>query len=382
MALRWRSDSLDGDRLVELYQRKDGDLAAKCSSGRNDKRVRSSLSVHIYGLQRRQNVDVSRHEYDHGLEELKKSHLENMAELERMYISPWEEDEDGRLRRDGDKSAIRASSACRKLQRINSQEELDFPETSSGSDQSELSAEDGRRETTPDAPRRTSTPGQTFDGESSLSPEDMMMIRQHLGVRSSSSGPNPQSGLLRQRGSNGRPGNSKVTVPRPFQMMLREVRKVRTRSELELENALLRRELDELRECQKKFRASPAPAHVRLPLYDIIGRRPPRPFHFLERERKKSEAKMAADLAGAGGPQGGRRAFAARRVPVSRSASGARSQRSSPTPSGAPDPRRKSDAYRPQRAPSPKAAEKQPEVSIELVKPGEWAHVDPMSNGK
>ncbi|XP_061546532.1 protein FAM161A-like isoform X1 [Phycodurus eques] len=322
MALRWRSDSLDGDRLVEIYQRKDGDLAAKCSSGRNDKRVRSSLSVHIYGLQRRQNVDVSRPEYDHGLEELKKSHLENMAQLERMYISPWEEDEDGRLRRDGDKSSIR---------------------------------------------------------ESSLSPEDMMMIRQHLGVRSSSSGPNPQSGLLRQRGSNGRPGNSKVTVPRPFQMMLREVRKVRTRSELELENALLRRELDELRECQKKFRASPAPAHVRLPLYDIIGRR--RPFHFLERERKKSEAKMAADPAGAGGPQGGRRAFAARRVPVSRSASDAQTQRSSPAPSGAPGPRRNSDADRPQRAPSPKAEKKQPEVSVELVKPGEWAHVGLMRNG-
>ncbi|XP_061546533.1 protein FAM161B-like isoform X2 [Phycodurus eques] len=268
---------------------------------------------------------------------------------------------------------------CRKLQRISSQEELDFHETSSGSDQSELSAEDGRRETTPDAPRVTSTPGQTFDGESSLSPEDMMMIRQHLGVRSSSSGPNPQSGLLRQRGSNGRPGNSKVTVPRPFQMMLREVRKVRTRSELELENALLRRELDELRECQKKFRASPAPAHVRLPLYDIIGRR--RPFHFLERERKKSEAKMAADPAGAGGPQGGRRAFAARRVPVSRSASDAQTQRSSPAPSGAPGPRRNSDADRPQRAPSPKAEKKQPEVSVELVKPGEWAHVGLMRNG-
>ena len=38
--------------------------------------------------------------------------------------------------------SLSSSGSTRRLQRINSQEELDFHETSSGSDQSELSGED------------------------------------------------------------------------------------------------------------------------------------------------------------------------------------------------------------------------------------------------
>ncbi|XP_061693046.1 protein FAM161A-like [Syngnathoides biaculeatus] len=293
MALRCSCDSPDGPRLAEIY-RKDSDVDPKCPSGggRNRRRVRSSLSVHIFGLQRQPNrVDVS------GPEELRKAHVENTARLERMDIAPhWGEEERERRRAAGDETSVR------KLQRIDSQEELDFRETSSGSD---LSAEDGGRER---------TPGENLRRESSLSPEDATTIRRHFGVRPGSSTPDPQRGLLRQRGFAGRPGNSKVTVPRPFQMMLREVRKGRTRSELELENALLRRELDELRECQKKFRASPAPAHVRRPQRDAAGRRAPPPFRFQESERKKREAETAADPAGVRGEEDGRR-------PVSRSAS-------------------------------------------------------------
>lgn len=143
-------------------------------------------------------------------------------------------------------------------------------------------------------------------------------------------------------------------MPRPFQMMLREEerkrQKVRTRSEVELENTLLRRELEELQECQKKFRASPAPPHTHLPLYEVISQRSigradqirrssggssssrsssgsdsssgrvcdsaPQPFHFLEREKRKREAKMAAQLSRAG-PGEGRQAFRARPVPRS-----------------------------------------------------------------
>lgn len=133
--------------------------------------------------------------------------------------------------------------------------------------------------------------------------------------------------------------NSKVTVPRPFKMMLREEERkkhrVRTRSEIELENTLLKRELEELRECQKKFTASPAPAHIHLPLYEIISARPrsrnssdhfretnqertkvtPKPFKFLERERRKREAKIAAELVKFG--QKDQRAFKARALPSS-----------------------------------------------------------------
>lgn len=98
----------------------------------------------------------------------------------------------------------------------------------------------------------------------------------------------------------------KMTIPKPFHMTLREAQRqkhgIRTRTEVELENAELRRQLEELKECQKKFRASPVPAHVYLPLYDELkdqkrnikekehpNQTVPKPFSFLERERLKKE---------------------------------------------------------------------------------------------
>lgn len=106
----------------------------------------------------------------------------------------------------------------------------------------------------------------------------------------------------------------RVTVPKPFQMTLREAerrkRGIKTRSEIELENAELRRQLEDLIECQRKFRASPVPAHVHLPLYEELQERKEerrrstrereeqhlriiqKPFSFLERERLKKEQKQ------------------------------------------------------------------------------------------
>lgn len=110
------------------------------------------------------------------------------------------------------------------------------------------------------------------------------------------------------------PWKHRVTVPKPFQMMLREAerrkRGIKTRAEIELENAELRRQLEELTECQRKFRASPIPAHVHLPLYEELQERKEerqrrnreqkdqhlqttqKPFSFLERERLKKEQKQ------------------------------------------------------------------------------------------
>lgn len=101
----------------------------------------------------------------------------------------------------------------------------------------------------------------------------------------------------------------RVTVPKPFQMTFREAERrkkgIKSRSEIEHENADLRRQVEELTECQRKFRASPAPAHVRLPLYEELQERDEerrglhrlhtsqRPFSFLERERLKREQKEA-----------------------------------------------------------------------------------------
>lgn len=230
--------------------------------------------------------------------------------------------------------------------------------------------------------------------------------------------PKPQGCLSRQTGVRVR-SNSKVTVPKPFQMMLREEErkrhKVLTRSEIELENTLLRRELEELQECQKKFRASPAPAHIHMPLYEMISHRfsqrsnpsrsssnksnrdtkrnqasnaaSPQPFHFLERERRKREAKIVAEL-GKLGPKEERRAFKARPMPSSvygtrhRADTKNTSRRSQfltwtlerEATEGQSDPNSdlESDSSpascRPQRCPSSKPVKKQIALSIEMVK--------------
>ncbi|NXJ50243.1 F161A protein, partial [Spizaetus tyrannus] len=103
----------------------------------------------------------------------------------------------------------------------------------------------------------------------------------------------------------------KVTVPKPFRMTIREARKkeqnVKSKSQIEMENNILKKQLEEEAECQKKFRANPVPAAVFLPLYhEILQRNEERrrsvkersklkllasqkPFKFLEREKQRNE---------------------------------------------------------------------------------------------
>lgn len=106
------------------------------------------------------------------------------------------------------------------------------------------------------------------------------------------------------------PPRPRTTVPKPFQMTLRESerrrRGIKSRAEVEMENRELRRQLEELTECQKKFRASPLPAHIYLPEYAELQEQRrrlqllesqslttvPKPFRFLERERLKKEQRQ------------------------------------------------------------------------------------------
>ncbi|XP_051276659.1 protein FAM161A-like [Dicentrarchus labrax] len=450
MALMYRSTSLENKELMALYggERdhyfdRDEDFTSEeydleCSQEeRGGRSVRRSLSLEIYGLQREQHVYFSNQEYYRRLEELKSAHLRNMAELERMYISQGrerhgEECDEGLGRGENREARLSISSGpARKLQRINSQEELDFHDTSSGSDQSELYGVDSLGELELDNPRETGQE-QTFGRDILLSPEEMTTQKQFR-FQPKASYLKPQGRLSRQTGVRVRP-NSKVTVPKPFQMMLREEErkrhKVRTRSEIELENTLLRQELEELQECQKKFRASPAPAHIHLPLYEIISRRcgqksnrsrsnsnncntkrnqasatdSPQPFHFLERERRKREAKIVAEL-GKMGLKEERQAFKAKPMPSS--VYGNRHRADTKTggrrkflsiytqereaTEGQSDPNSdlepdvlytKCDASldpcRLQRCPSSKPVKKQIELSIEMVKEREWSHTEPL----
>lgn len=68
--------------------------------GKGAKSYRSSLSLEIYGLRREQQVYFSNQEYYSRLEELKRTHLRNMADLEKMYISQERVLEEGHGRGD------------------------------------------------------------------------------------------------------------------------------------------------------------------------------------------------------------------------------------------------------------------------------------------
>ncbi|KAM4729328.1 protein FAM161A [Anableps anableps] len=425
MSVMYRSPALENNELMalygeerEIYFEKDEDCISEendqdseCSEDGSGDRG-NSLSLEIYGLQKEERVYFSNQEYYRRLEELKSAHLRNMADLERMYISQGldrhegrEDDEGlGRGRNNEEKQTFRkgngtlfGSGPTRRLQRINSQEELDFRDTSSGSDQSELSGEDFLGELGWTSNQRT------FQRKIMHSPEHMM-AKKNFRFQPKASCPKPQRRLSYQTGARAQ-SNSKVTVPKPFQMMLREEERkrhrVRTRSEVELENTLLRRELEELRECQKKFRASPAPAHIHLPLYEIISRRPrgrgsfnnipersQEPFQFLGREKKKREARIAAEL-GNFGRREERQGFKATPLPSSvyhsrhakspnchhqlqtvfmmeREATEAQSDQSSDLEQDAQQSDGSLNFRRPQRGSSIKSVRKQIELSIEM----------------
>uniref|UniRef100_A0A3Q3XFD5 Protein FAM161A n=1 Tax=Mola mola TaxID=94237 RepID=A0A3Q3XFD5_MOLML len=220
-------------------------------------------------------IFFSNEEYYSKLEELKKAHLRTMAELENMYRRKLLLKSTERLDADG--------TGCRWVEKSHSAVEL-----RRGCGRSDSSDED-------------EAVGNDVEKGLLFSPKEHIKNMWRDFQRGSADG-EPE------------PWKHRVTVPKPFQMMLREDerrrRGLKTRSEVELENAELRRQLEELTECQKKFRASPVPAHVHLPLYEELQERNgerqrrlrpredqhlrsvPKPFSFLERERLKKDQKQ------------------------------------------------------------------------------------------
>ncbi|XP_059929411.1 protein FAM161A-like [Gadus macrocephalus] len=388
-------------------------------------------------------VYFSNQEYYWRLEELKKTHLRNMAELEKMYIGRSEGGQQNYqhglgLGGGGNSLTEEQAAPTRRLQRINSQEELDFHDTSSGSDQSELSnVQDsvGELEMFMDCLAGIPSQDTTFGRDRLVNPEAGRLQFFLQASRNNADRLKPKPALSQSamsRSGMSRSGmvawakpTSKPTVPKPFRMMLREEerkrRQVRTRSEVELENTLLRRELEELRECRKKFRASPAPAHTHLSLYEVIGRGATQrsraetscdranpatglmqPFSFLERERRKKEARIVAEL-GNLCPKEVSCTFKARPLPCSVYGSSRQRGVHSPeaktkSPSKSPFATSKSQADKgsldeiqheavrgrlPERSwisgrcSVNKSVKKHMEVSIEMVKEREWSHVHP-----
>ncbi|KAM3842514.1 protein FAM161A [Diretmus argenteus] len=244
-------------------------------------------------------IFFSNEEYYSKLEELKKAHLRTMAELESMYRKKLQ-------LKPGPPWAKSSPASCR-LRKCYSAVEL-----RRGSGQSDTSEEEGAANNMEKGLR--CSPKEHIKNmwqDFRLSP------RNHRPSCSSiQSLPGDQrrpEGKKRQgcKDAKREPWKHRMTVPKPFHMTLREADRrrhgVKTRSQVELENAELRRQLEELTECQRKFRASPVPAHVHLPLFGELQERDQerrrtmrereeqllrtagKPFSFLERERLKKE---------------------------------------------------------------------------------------------
>ncbi|NXQ80680.1 F161A protein, partial [Nyctibius grandis] len=146
----------------------------------------------------------------------------------------------------------------------------------------------------------------------------------------------PSSPAFRMKQKKQKAWSPKVTVPQPFQMTIREARKkeqnIKSKSQIEMENNLLKKQLEEEAECQKKFRANPVPAAVFLPLYhDIVQQNEERrravkersklkllasqkPFKFIEREKQRSEIREM-QLRNLSAPEKKTKPFRAKPVP-------------------------------------------------------------------
>uniref|UniRef100_A0A3B3Y5L1 Protein FAM161A n=1 Tax=Poecilia mexicana TaxID=48701 RepID=A0A3B3Y5L1_9TELE len=247
-------------------------------------------------------IFFSNEEYYSKLEELKKAHLRTMAELESMYQQKLQLRSMDPL----DMVIFTRSVSCKHNVSHSAVELRWISGQSDSSDENE-------------AWSNTVEKGLLFSPKEYIKNmwKDFKIPSNSHRMSSSSlhSAPGDQRRLRRRRDkSEQEDGKPSVTVPKPFHMTLREAerlkRGVKTRSEVERENMELKRQLEELTECQKQFRASPVPAHVHLPVYEEMQERNKeqrrsmrdretrhlralqKPFSFLERERLKKEQKQ------------------------------------------------------------------------------------------
>lgn len=113
---------------------------------------------------------------------------------------------------------------------------------------------------------------------------------------------------------------NRVTVPRPFSMTLREANRTprKTKVAIEMEQKKVAKQLEEELECQKKFKATPPPAHIFLPMFEEImeGQETKRrmihetgeellksiqePFEFVLREEEKDSQKRTTSASANG----------------------------------------------------------------------------------
>ncbi|KAJ6659603.1 hypothetical protein lerEdw1_018572 [Lerista edwardsae] len=275
---------------------------------------------------------LSNQEYYIKLEELKNAHLETMAKLESMYqnklhlkdVQPIANVDVSRSM--SCRSAWDKSSFCpQNMRRSLSEPSLNDSFHSDASDVSdtELEVEDNYSE----------DGSLTFDKEHTRnawdgsSQEDYSPSIKNISLKSQT---------LKKSSRKPKKWFPVLTVPKPFQMTIREAKKkqqnIKSKSQIELENNLLKKQLEEEAECQKKFRANPVPAFVYVPLYHEIMQQSEerrksvrerrkeillasqKPFQFIEREAQKKEMQKM-QLKDLGEPAKKAKVFKAKPVP-------------------------------------------------------------------
>ncbi|KAM9562173.1 protein FAM161A isoform 1-T1 [Guaruba guarouba] len=246
----------------------------------------------------------SNQEYYLKLQELKNAHLETMAKLESMYRDKL------RLNREQPlgKGSAAAGMCCRPTWEKSSYQPLHLHTSFSDSDLSDAlssSVSEGSDRELAFEENRSETPS------SALAKHRIETMWDGFSVEDYIPRTKPSSPACRTTQKKQKAWSPKVTVPKPFQMTLREARKkeqnIKSKSLVEMENNLLKKQLEEEAECQKQFRANPVPAAVFLPLYhEILQRNEERrrsvkersklqllacqkPFKFIEREKQRNE---------------------------------------------------------------------------------------------
>ncbi|XP_041108944.1 protein FAM161A [Polyodon spathula] len=245
-------------------------------------------------------------EYYRKLEELKNAHLDTMAQLEKMYQNKMKLKGVVPPDNEYDRTELHCRSQWKKTPNTPtafSASELNYNVCSSLSDVSSECLVDNETENKEKgiilSPREHIQ--SMWDGFSIVDYDSSEKCQLLLSPKIQKSKRKPKD------------WSPKITVPEPFHMTVREAEKkkknFKSRSEIEMENCLLKKKLEELMESQKKFRANPVPAHVYLPLYEEIMERneerrqfvkertkelalaSQKPFSFIEREEKRKERK-------------------------------------------------------------------------------------------
>ncbi|XP_039593973.1 protein FAM161A isoform X2 [Polypterus senegalus] len=270
------------------------------ASSKNYRPVQSHLDI--------RKMLISNEEYYRKLEELKNAHLDTMAQLEGMYktkLKLREEEQDS----DTDEAELNYRQEWKTQNHITICEknyldnETHYSHCSSYSDVSDVVVIDIEAENNEKgvllSPR-----------EHIKSMWDDFSIHDYIAHEKLRAQLSPKRHKMKGKSKEWSPA---VTVPEPFQMTIREEKKkkknIKSRSEIELENFMLKKQMEEVMECQKKFKANPVPAHVFLPLYEELTERneerrqfvkerskelllaSQKPFTFIEREAKKKETR-------------------------------------------------------------------------------------------